>query len=299
MNENYQVDAVETTEIDDVTTSEYSDLFSEEWDSDGLTETAEATEVEMADTGSESSVGDQHEEETAANDNAGKAPEPEVSENAKAETGDQRFSLKAFDDTKELDLSKPEDRDEAISLMQKGMGFDQKVNTLTRKIAEYEEFLKELAEPFGFDIDQVMDMTRAKALRIKETNAGREISETDALLRVQRDRAERRSKENIQAEAEQKKKDEDIAAKRDKSIKEFVTIYPGVDPKSIPQKVWDEVSRTGDLLGAYTRYENEELKAQIAAMKNNEKNSKRSTGSMKTAGSGSHKTPFDAGWDDI
>lgn len=298
MNENYQVEAVETPESTDVTTDAFSDAFSDAWDDDGYPETAEAAKEETADTSGDPSVGDQHEGEDTVDDNAAEAAEPTDIKTKKDVAGDQRFILRRHDETRELDLSDPKVREEATALMQKGWDYDDKTTELKEIIADYEGFLDELIGDSGMTREQLIDSTRARLLKAKEANEGRDISDTDALLKVQRDRAGRKVKAKDAAETSRSKND-DIAAKRDASIREFVTTYPGIDPQSIPAKVWEEVARTGDLVSAYMRHENEQLKIEIEALKNNDKNAKRSTGSMKSAGKGTPKSAFDAGWDDI
>lgn len=297
MNENYQADIAETTETNEVTTSEFADAFNDSWDSDGYPETAEATQEEAIDASEEVSEADQHEETETVEDNTAKAADTVAVDDKKAVVADQRFTLKAFDETKELDLSNPTDRDEALSLMQKGMGFDNKVSKLNDKIAEYEEFLTELAQPLGMDLEQLMDSTRARLYKAEQERAGKEISETDALFKVQRDRAAKKNKAEQTAKQSEETKADNAKNKTDEAVKLFVSVYPDVKPDDIPQSVWEEVSRTGDLVGAYTRHENAKLKAENEALRQNKKNAARSTGSSKTAGSGTKKSPFEAGWD--
>ena len=67
---------------------------------------------------------------------------------------------------------------------------------------------------------------------------------------------------------------------RQRDIQSFYAAYPGVDPKSIPQEVWAEVQAGQTLTNAYTMHENKRLQAEIAAMKQNEKNKAKSPGSL-------------------
>lgn len=299
MNENYQADSVETTEATEVTTSDFADVFNDGWGDDGYPETTEIAQ-ETTDEASDGAVeADQQDTAETTEDNAAEAAETESVESKESAAVDQRFTIKAFDDIKELDFSKPEDRDEAIALMQKGMGFDNKVSKLNDKIAEYEEFLTELAQPLGMDLEQLMDSTRARMYKVEQEKAGKEITETEALFKVQRDRAAKKTKAEQDIESTKQAKAENEKKKVDEAVKNFMSAYPDVKPNDIPKEVWDEVSRTGDLVGAYTRHENARLKAENEALKQNNKNAARSTGSSKTAGSGTKKTPFDEGWDDI
>lgn len=81
-------------------------------------------------------------------------------------------------------------------------------------------------------------------------------------------------------------------------LKRFLETYPEVKAESIPQDVWqDSFAHGGDLTGAYARWENKQLKAQLAQMKQAQQNKTRSTGSRKTAGAAVSKDSFDEGWD--
>ncbi len=77
----------------------------------------------------------------------------------------------------------------------------------------------------------------------------------------------------------------------------FIEAYPGVKGDEIPDEVWQESFRTGDLVGAYARYENRVLKERLDKFEQNQKNKDRSTGSRKTAGSSKVKDAIDLDWD--
>jgi len=285
--EEMQTETVEAAESADVTTEVDLSAFDEGWDDDGYPAEVEDAEQTTEEADSDEAEADQQEAETA--DASEATEETEQTEEQKDETADQRFTLKHLDEVKEVG------RDEVIALAQKGLDYDRKTQKLTNKIAEYEEFLKELADPNNLTIEQLMDSTRARIYMANAEREGREVSESDAIFAVQKARVDKAEAETSKAaEAESKAQET-----RKEAIKRFVEVYPNMKAEDIPQSVWDEAGRTGDLLGAYTRHENAELKKKIRAMETNRKNEQRSIGSKKTAGSGKAKDPFDEGWDSI
>lgn len=285
MDTNNQVETVDTTAETDVTTEGMQDAFDSGWDDDGQAGEVEEVTETTEDTGDVQAEADQQEPKTTPNDTK----------------ADAQFilSLKRHDEVREMDLSKPEVRDEAIALMQKGWDYDHKTQKLNGKIAEYEEFLKELADPMGLSLEQLMDSTRARLYRDKEKKAGKEISETDALLKVQRDRAAKKETAETQAKETADAAKAKAEADTSRAIQAFMREYKDVKAEDIPQEVWAEFRRTGDLISAYARHEVTKLRAENEALKQNAKNASRSTGSTKSEGSGKHKSAFEEGWDSI
>jgi hypothetical protein len=78
----------------------------------------------------------------------------------------------------------------------------------------------------------------------------------------------------------------------------FLQAYPDVKAEDIPQEVWNDAGRTYDLVGAYQRHENRELRKEIETLRQNNKNKERSTGSTKSAGTRNASQAFDALWYD-
>lgn len=294
-----QAETMENTAAAEVTTDAALDAFDADWDSDGLT-AAEEDGFEMADAAEETAEADQQTAGDAENATEAETPdtetETEPTEERQSKAEDQRFVLKHLDETRILDLTKPEQREEASTLMQKGMDYDRKTGLLTARIDDYEEFFKDLM-PEGLTIEQFMDITRARMYKSAEAKEGREISESNALLKIQKDRAEKKAAAKAAAKREAETKEAETNRKSAESIQRFVAEYPGVKADDIPQTVWEEAKKDGDLLGAYTRFELKKLKAENEALKQNEKNKARSTGSRKTEGAAAAKDPFDAAWD--
>jgi len=283
---------VDTAEVDTVS-EETRAAIDKYWsdDSDDVewsdeTETAdeqeEAEPEETEDSGEDSEEAEEaeHEEE----------PKPEAEPEKKDEAGHQRFKLKVKGEEREVDL------DEMTALAQKGSDYDglktdrDTLRTENGKLKEYETFLKELAENGGISIDEVMESTRVEMLMRKAEQDGKELTEEDARKQV---KAAHKKQEPKEEPAHEKTEEE----RAQEAVQAFVKRYPNVKSEDIPQSVWDDANRTGDLIGAYQEYRLQKLSEEITQLKQNNKNKERSTGSRKTAGASSTKTKVDEAWE--
>jgi hypothetical protein len=105
------------------------------------------------------------------------------------------------------------------------------------------------------------------------------------------------AKEMKLLEEQEKAKKEAAEKERNAMFTRFLEIYPDVKATDIPQSVWAEVKQTGNLVEAYARHENKQLRDKVAVLEQNAKNAARSTGSRKSAGASKPKDPFDDIWD--
>ena len=168
------------------------------------------------------------------------------------------------------------------------------------RLTAMETFLKELAAPQGISVEDLIDGARAEVLAKKE-----HLNKDVALQRIKLDR-ERKAfeaqKDQQKKEAQAKSQEE---AKRQEQFLRFARTYPKVKPNDIPKDVWDAFKDGEDLVNAYARFENRELKekvskleSQLEAAKKNSENKRRSAGSQRSAGSASEMDEFDRAWYD-
>lgn len=168
------------------------------------------------------------------------------------------------------------------------------------RLTAMETFLKELAAPQGISVEDLIDGARAEVLAKKE-NLNKDV----ALQRIKLDR-ERKAfeaqKDQQKKEAQAKSQEE---AKRQEQFLRFARTYPKVKPNDIPKDVWDAFKDGEDLVNAYARFENRELKekvskleSQLETAKKNSENKRRSAGSQRSAGSASEMDEFDRAWYD-
>lgn len=290
------------TELENTAADEelYGDVFDDTWE-DAPEDADEDEEAYAAASGegSEETAEDESVQEQTETEEA----EAETSQEAAGgEEGNQLFTLKHLNEEKQYSL------EDIRALAQKGLDYDhirQDRDSLRQKQQSfdgYEKFLTELAEKSGLSIQEQIDMTRALWLIEEEKKNGKTLSEGDAILRIQRNKAEKITDDASDAEAQEAGDDvikgDHSVEKRDASFRRFVAEYPDVKAEDIPQEVWTAFGKgEGDLADIYARHENNRLKAEIERLKQEKKNKDRSTGSRRTAGATTPKDIFDETWD--
>ena len=193
--------------------------------------------------------------------------------------GSQLYKLKHLNDEGMYTI------DEVLEYAGKGLDYDfvrKERDELKRERAalnSQSEFLKEMARDSGTTVSQDEALIRAKQERIGTDTQAEEPAAKD--------------------EPESKPDAENDAAVRAKMFNNFMAEYPDVKAEDIPKEVWNECAKTGDLTGAYRKYENAQLKAQLDELKRDQRNKERSTGSWRSAGASTPKDAFDDGWDSI
>ena len=163
--------------------------------------------------------------------------------------------------------------------------------------------LESVAKSCNMDIPSFLRSMRVNLL----TQQG--MSRETANERVLREDAERQVAANQQRQTAQRQaqsQQDQMRQRVARDMQEFQQMYPGVDIKNVPQSVIAEAA-TGknSLVGAYMRYENQQLQSQIkelnakvAAKEQNQNNKQRSLGSVKSSGNNSQKDSFLDGFND-
>lgn len=239
------------------------------------------------------------------------AAQPGGNEEQQAQTDSQLFELKHLGETKNVN------RDEVVTLAQKGMDYDRVTEKNTQletqvseqrqqlaTLTEHENALQELANQSGTTVEELVEN-----MLIAVTKSKYGIDDDGmALERVKLDRERRALDQERAALAPQKQEQEQQAANekwRGECFDAFAKAYPDVDPASIPNGVWEAFNRGETLVSAYARERNKALEAEIARMKSeqetrdrNAANAARSTGSQSSAGKTGSDEAFDALWYD-
>ena len=231
---------------------------------------------------------------------------PEADTDTAEEPAEQTFDLKFLGETKTVN------RDEVITLAQKGLNYDKVLAERDTTKSELEqlggisllrdckEFLEELAAESRMTVSDLMDSTRAEVLAKKEG-----LDDSVALQRIKLDRDRKAFEAEKAKKAAEKKAAEEAEAQRSNQFLQFAQEYPDVDPKDIPKEVWDKFKEGISLTAAYSAFENKKLREEVKAWKSkaetaeqNYKNQQRSTGSQSTAGVGTatKKDPIDLDW---
>lgn len=283
MNEN-ETEVVVDDDNYDVDLSEYENLTED----DGDGNQTEPTEPEETTQEQESTQGDdeQAHEDTAADEQPG--------------TEEPMFDLKYNKETKQYT------RQQVTELAQKGLNYDhvtEQRDRLQQEIADLTKFrdensaiidtLRAAAEASGKSVQEYLTSIRTNLL------VAQGISPETARERILREDAEQRLHSQQKAEEAAASSKRDAEQRQKDDIARFQKKYKDVDPKTIPQEVWEAV-RGGELLtDAYGDYQRRELERQLreaneklAIRAKNESNRQKSLGSLQSTKQETGKDPF-------
>ena len=283
MNEN-ETEVVVDDDNYDVDLSEYENLTED----DGDGNQTEPTETEEASQEQESTQGEdeQAHEDTAADEQDG--------------TEEPMFDLKYNKETKQYT------RQQVTELAQKGLNYDhvtEQRDRLQQENADLAKFrdensaildtLRAAAEASGKSVPEYLTSIRTNLL------VAQGISPETARERILREDAEQRLHSQQKAEEAEASSKRDAEQRQKDDIARFQKKYKDVDPKTIPQEVWEAV-RGGELLtDAYGDYQRRELERQLreaneklAIRAKNESNRQKSLGSLQSTKQETGKDPF-------
>ena len=278
--------------IDDYTDEElFEGLNDDIPDEEAEQETKEEPEEETDDEVEAEEDADQQESEEEDNSDDGKPEETKEEEESKEP--DPTFTLKHLDEVREVG------RDEVVELAQKGMDYDRiraERDSIKPKLEEYEAFLKKIAGDQS--IEDLIDSTLAKLDVADAEKRGEELDEVEQFKKLRIERVKRETKNPPPEPKPEPTEEEKEKERLSKSIQRFIKEYPDVKATDVPPEVWkDYREHRADLLECYQLYENKKLRDEIKALKQNQKNKERSTGSKKSAGKKAVDHWFD-GWPD-
>ena len=283
MNEN-ETEVVVDDDNYDVDLSEYENLTED--DGDGNQTEPTETEETSQEQGSAQGEDEQAHEDTAADEQPG--------------TEEPMFDLKYNKETKRYT------RQQVTELAQKGLNYDhvtEQRDRLQQEIADLTKFrdensaildtLRAAAEASGKSVQEYLTSIRTNLL------VAQGISPETARERILREDAEQRLHSQQKAEEAEANRKRDAEQRQKDDIARFQKKYKDVDPKTIPQEVWEAV-RGGELLtDAYGDYQRRELERQLreaneklAIRAKNESNRQKSLGSLQSTKQETGKDPF-------
>ena len=283
MNEN-ETEVVVDDDNYDVDLSEYENLTEDDGDGNQTepTETEETTQEQESTQGED----EQAHEDTAADEQPG--------------TEEPMFDLKYNKETKQYT------RQQVTELAQKGLNYDhvtEQRDRLQQEVADLTKFrdensaildtLRAAAEASGKSVPEYLTSIRTNLL------VAQGISPETARERILREDAEHRLHSQQKAEEAAASSRRDAEQRQKDDIARFQKKYKDVDPKTIPQEVWEAV-RGGELLtDAYGDYQRRELERQLreaneklAIRAKNESNRQKSLGSLQSTKQETGKDPF-------
>ena len=229
--------------------------------------------------------------EQTADEVSAEASGEEAAKRAGAEARGAAPTVRIKFNHEERDLS----LEEAATLAQKGL----KLESELEKLRSSPEFavLDRMAKASGMTreqyIAQVDQMEADRARREAEDAIRRQYPDApDELVREtvtnrRAAEAERERAQREQQEALRRKLMEDARAEaQNRDMTAFLEAYPDIRDfeHEIPTEVWEKVRGGESLLPAYRAFENEQLRAEVEQLRQNEKNRERAVGSMTGAG---------------
>lgn len=279
MNEN-ETEVVVDDDNYDVDLSEYENLTEDDGDGNQTepTETEETTQEQGFAQGED----EQAHEDTAADEQPG--------------TEEPMFDLKYNKETKQYT------KQQVTELAQKGLNYDhvtEQRDRLQQENADLAKFkdeysgvfetLESMAESAGKNLPEFLTSIRMNML------VAQGVSQETARERILREDAERR----LQASAAEENRKSKAEERQREDIRRFQEKYKDVDPKTIPQEVWQAVGKGELLVDAYGDYQRRELERQLkeaneklAIRAKNESNKQKSLGSLQSTKQETGKDPF-------
>lgn len=229
-------------------------------------------------------------EASGSGDNEADAASPDAAEDAGQEPEEPRYTLKHLHQSREVGLG------ELIELGQKGLDYDRVREELIRFQdgqaaieSDHEDFLREMAENDGMEVEEFIDSVRANALSRRES-----MEQARAADRIKYERRIREL-ERQGAPAKKSERERQAEEKTRQGFVDFRRAYPEVKSEDIPNEVWNRVKDGMSLLDAYRLHEAEGLREELSRLREAEakreqaeKNAARSMGSRKTSGKEAH-----------
>lgn len=179
------------------------------------------------------------------------------------------FTLKNRDEKRQVT------REELVAMAQKGWDYDT-VRAERDQLRQYRQetgptmdLIRAEAQRSGMTVPAYLDHCRQQDLA--RSAPGDPAPQSNALIQ--------RIKQNA----------------RRQDMERFVRTYPTVRADSIPKEVWGQVARGVPLVSAYAMHENQQLKVQLAAERQNKANRQRTPGAL-GANSGVELDELDRMW---
>lgn len=257
-------DTNQAIEATDTMDEDFSDLFTEE--------EASAAGEELRDTNGEAAAGQSGADTPMSR--------PAMEGSLPGDTSPEQFTVRFNGEDRVLS------REEMIQNAQKGLNYDhvlQERDALRndRTFALIDRFAKESGLSRAEYLDQLEGIAAQQKVRaemqrgVPEETARRLVSMRSATERAQQ----------VRRQAQQ----QEVAA--------FVRAYPEV--REFPPEVLSRISSGEPVLSAYRAWENEQLRAQLSAAKQNDKNRQTAVGSARGDGAGETPDDFLAGFDGV
>ena len=239
------------------------------------------------------------EQEQPSQEAAADAQEQKGGEAQADQPAAETFTLKHLDETRQVS------REEVVTLAQKGMDYD-RIRAERDQLRQYREesdpalnMVKSFAQRNGMNLGEYVDYCRKQELMAQGVNE----QTANAQIAVEKSRAAMEAAQKETETQRQQQEAEERAARekaeaRDRDMADFLEKYPQVKAADVPAEVWEKVAAGESMVGAYTMYRNKQLEAELAAERQNRRNSASTTGSRAASGTESAGNIFDRAWEE-
>lgn len=241
--------------------------------------------VDFIDDGSDLFVDDASEEtsqseEFASEETTENTGNEESGEESAASAQPETFTVTHFGNEVNLTM------DELRTNAQKGLDYD-RIKEERDKFKNSHKLMESYAKMFGVSTEEYInkvseEFKNAEAKQYAEQNG---VTEDGAkqILSLQRELETYKNKENQTNKREEMRQ----------AFSRFAANHPDVDIKTLPDEVFKNYIEKGiDFEASYAIYENQRLKSEIAALKQNKQNEETAVGSAKDEGGSNAADPF-------
>lgn len=101
----------------------------------------------------------------------------------------------------------------------------------------------------------------------------------------------RKRVEELSAQLREREEMDAANARMKEELEEFYEYFPSVDPKSIPDEVWERVKRGASLAATYSLFERKREREAQRSISHNERMRRMSAGALEAADSGGYYSP--------
>lgn len=162
-------------------------------------------------------------------------------------------------------------KEQVIELSQKGMNYDKLLERYNQSVNNPTlQYFQDLAERNGMDLDGLVSYYQQQEEQAELDYLQREKGLTEELAKEVMEN--RKFRQKLESERKLNEQQQQRENEWKMQQEEFISKYPQVDPKNIPQSVWDDWKNGERLTTAYMKYENEELRKENSILKQNTKN---------------------------
>lgn len=130
------------------------------------------------------------------------------------------------------------------------------------------------------ELDNIMDIEEAEALAPQD-----DPTSSDELIAL------REKVEELSAQLREREEIDAANARMKEELEEFYEYFPSVDPKSVPDEVWERVKRGASLAATYSLFERKREWEAQRTISHNERMRRMSTGALEAADSDGYYSP--------